>query len=1839
MDKPSVFEESPDVFAVSWAPARIPAYSKPSKIRYIIEKREPPSHDWTRVASNITDTRHTVKGLKPDKDIMFRIRAESDFGVSDPTLAASVNRRPVITIPPRTKDIEEESLMLAPSTFISGTVGTATAPRAPTGRPTISEVKDTTLELSWFPARVPAYMKQTPVTYSVEIREPPSTNWAPLVSGLKETGYSVENLKPKKDYMFRVRAENEHGTSEPTLPAILERPPEPKPEVERRMTPRNTPQRTLPKRRTPSMERDTTPLRFTSREATPLRYTSREPTPLRKGSISGLPVPAELIAPFDSDIQYGVEGQQAQICLGLRGFPLPTIQWFFKGKPLENDDKYSAFISPGGEATLTVNDVCPADIGEYKCNAENEHGVAVKIVQLDLADPPTFIEPLKDITIIAKNSGVLECRVDGIPYPEVKWNKDWRPLVESSRVFMDHESPDYWSLSLSSALKTDGGLYACIAENVAGKVHCVANVIVEDQAPSKTTLKYKQANIEDHFHILEEKGRGRTSIVRRVIEKSTGKEFAAKFIQVRDPGDKDVFKHELECLRLASHKNIVAIQDAYETERRLVLVSELVSGPELLDKVVSESTWTESDAAYFIKQTLDLLQHLHSEGVVVVDLKPWDILLSIPGSDEVKLVDLGFARRLAASRDVRTSYGTAEFVAPEVVASEPLSPSADVWSVGVLAYILLSGISPFYNHSDRATLLTVQGADWDFDAKAFENISKEARDFISKVLLKEAGERLTIGECLDHPWMKNAIKRGQGLKINVTNHKALNDRYRTMRSSTVVKTVADIRPLGKQTEAVDESGLQSEVDPATGDTVYPDSQAYGEYLDEETWLDWQTRYQHGPGTQLMPLKETDLPLRIREYRRQKRGEMPREARSPSRESEMGEDRKMMKERLLVADVEAEFEPSPSRRKEFEWIVQPEEVKEARRRTSSESESQPQKTVGVRTEEGFSPIFLEKLKDAAYLVGEDVTFSCHVMANPAPSITWYRNEGMLSDGQRIRTSLTEDGRASITVLNTMPNDVGVYKCIVRNKLGTVTSRARLLLGDNPERPGRPVVCAVSSDEALLVWNAPKSDGNSYITNYRVDYRKAGEDRWTSAVSVLDECALVPRLKPSTIYRFRVSCSNRFGVSPFSWSSVEVRTKAPGAPAVSIDEEIERLLLRSRKALEKPSPRESAVRSPSLMRLETIEEEMKTTSPEEEFNFGEDIRKGAFSSIKCVSKKVGGEELVAKMAAGDSKKKDELIREFSVLRPLQQENIVRLVSGYQTPQQVCLIMERLYGDNVVQHLSFKNTYTEESVAFIIQQVLDAVQYLHHCGVAHLNLQPSSVMLASRRRLDVKIVDFSLARSITSPEGSHMPKMGFPDFLSPEMVAQEKVGFAADVWTIGALTFLLLSGESPFLGETDLETFANIAYIRYDAQDLYENVTKEGLKFIYDLLKRLPRNRLGVEECLDHKWLQLTPNMVKARQEAVFLSNKLRRYAKDYHQKRLERSGVFILSSTPPPLTSKPKITEVPALSEKKDSKPSVKETKEESVAAEVKKVKPKSPSPEPKPKTPSPEPVKEIKPKTPSPEPKPKTPSPEPIQEEVKPKTPSPEPVQEVKPRTPTPEPKPKTPSPGPVQEVKPRTPTTEPKPKTPSPEPMKEEVKPKTPSPEPVQEEVKPKTPSPEPVTKPEESEIGEETEANTQPIIKEVSSEERSPVSSVEEKSETGVDVVEMEAEEGGTTSEEVQISLYTTEEPVTPIPGPTPERENVDENIEAIMEMSEEGAVTQADTSVKLEGSVEVTASQSQSQTVVEYSEESSSTSHTIQMSSVVESRQSSSAETAEEVSVQFSTSSETVEEVVLNR
>ena len=107
--------------------------------------------------------------------------------------------------------------------------------------------------------------------------------------------------------------------------------------------------------------------------------------------------------------------------------------------------------------------------------------------------------------------------------------------------------------------------------------------------------------------------------------------------------------------------------------------------------------------------------------------------------------------------------------------------------------------------------------------------------------------------------------------------------------------------------------------------------------------------------------------------------------------------------------------------------------------------------------------------------------------------------------------------------------------------------------------------------------------------------------------------------------------------------------------------------------------------------------------------------------------------------------------------------------------------------MEHFSYKSKYTEDMVAIVIRQVLDGLQFLHYHGYAHLNIQPSSVMMVSRRRLDVRIVDFGLVQKINT-ESQEVPAEGNPEFMAPEVVVKEKTSFSADIWSVGVLAFLL-------------------------------------------------------------------------------------------------------------------------------------------------------------------------------------------------------------------------------------------------------------------------------------------------------------------------------------------------------------------------------------------------------------------------------------------------------------------
>uniref|UniRef100_U3K403 Protein kinase domain-containing protein n=1 Tax=Ficedula albicollis TaxID=59894 RepID=U3K403_FICAL len=206
-------------------------------------------------------------------------------------------------------------------------------------------------------------------------------------------------------------------------------------------------------------------------------------------------------------------------------------------------------------------------------------------------------------------------------------------------------------------------------------------------------------------------------------------------------------------MNLLHHPRLVQCLDAFQGPSELVMVMEYVAGGELFERIVDDDfEHTEPSSAQYVQQILEGLQFMHGQAVVHLDLKPENIVCVSPGSHWIKIIDFGLARKLGEQEGVL--HGTPEFMAPEVVAFEPVSFSTDMWSVGVICYILLSGESPFQGDTDMETLSNVTAARWGFEEETFSEISQQAKDFISQLLQKDPRRRPPSAGALLHPWLQ-----------------------------------------------------------------------------------------------------------------------------------------------------------------------------------------------------------------------------------------------------------------------------------------------------------------------------------------------------------------------------------------------------------------------------------------------------------------------------------------------------------------------------------------------------------------------------------------------------------------------------------------------------------------------------------------------------------------------------------------------------------------------------------------------------------------------------------------------------------------------------------------------------------------------------------------------------------------------------------------------------------------------------------------------------------------------------------------------------------------------------
>ncbi|MFH4983496.1 hypothetical protein AB6A40_010205 [Gnathostoma spinigerum] len=209
------------------------------------------------------------------------------------------------------------------------------------------------------------------------------------------------------------------------------------------------------------------------------------------------------------------------------------------------------------------------------------------------------------------------------------------------------------------------------------------------------TMRFNEEPFENAYEICEELGSGQFAVVRKVIRRATGVQYAAKFIRKRryQSSRRGVIRSDIErevdILRsVGGSENVIELIDVYETPTDVILILELVSGGELFDHVCAKECLGESEAAGFVRQILLGIKHLHDRNIVHLDIKPENVMLKRKGEFKVKLIDFGLSRRILPGAIVKDMIGTPEFVAPEVVNYEPLSTATDMWALGVVTYIL-----------------------------------------------------------------------------------------------------------------------------------------------------------------------------------------------------------------------------------------------------------------------------------------------------------------------------------------------------------------------------------------------------------------------------------------------------------------------------------------------------------------------------------------------------------------------------------------------------------------------------------------------------------------------------------------------------------------------------------------------------------------------------------------------------------------------------------------------------------------------------------------------------------------------------------------------------------------------------------------------------------------------------------------------------------------------------------------------------------------------------------------------------------------------------------------------
>uniref|UniRef100_A0A8C2IWH3 non-specific serine/threonine protein kinase n=1 Tax=Cyprinus carpio TaxID=7962 RepID=A0A8C2IWH3_CYPCA len=386
--------------------------------------------------------------------------------------------------------------------------------------------------------------------------------------------------------------------------------------------------------------------------------------------------------------------------------------------------------------------------------------------------------PLSDVTCDKGECVTLRCKVCGRPKATVTWKgPDQKTLANNGHFSIAYSETGEATLRIVGVTSEDDGMYTCIATNDIGSVTSSASLrvlgknvfpfklIYLSKALNLTLLSFTgttsdgirviwKDNFESFYSEVAELGRGRFSVVKRCDQRGSKCTVAVKFVN-KKLMKRDQVTHEFSVLQRLQHPHLVRLLDTFETSSSYALVLEMSDQGRLLDYIVSWGNLTEEKVAFYLRDILEALQYLHNCRIVHLDLKPENLVVDqSPSQPMVKLTDFGDAVQLNSTPYVHPLLGSPEFAAPELVLGNPVSLSSDLWSLGVVTYVMLSGASPFLDESVEETCLNICRLDFSFPDDYFQGVSQAARDFVCLLLRTEPSKRPPAATCLQDPWLR-----------------------------------------------------------------------------------------------------------------------------------------------------------------------------------------------------------------------------------------------------------------------------------------------------------------------------------------------------------------------------------------------------------------------------------------------------------------------------------------------------------------------------------------------------------------------------------------------------------------------------------------------------------------------------------------------------------------------------------------------------------------------------------------------------------------------------------------------------------------------------------------------------------------------------------------------------------------------------------------------------------------------------------------------------------------------------------------------------------------------------